>query len=139
MIGKVLVTLMIVAVVTIDCNIVAQEKSSKWPCGKHPHLYKNSLGKPIWITFEELKKKALEMVSPEFPCCPRISGVVKLDVVIDMEGKIQCVRVAQGHPLVREAAIKAAIGWKFTPFKTNDSPVEVFAMMEFPYDAVKKE
>jgi TonB family protein len=56
-----------------------------------------------------------------------LEGVVKLDVLIGVDGIVQSVRVvgAQVHPGFAGAAIAAVRQWKFTPTLLNGQPVEV--------------
>ena len=68
--------------------------------------------------------------SPIYPEAMReagLEGVVKLDVLIGVDGLVQSVRVvgAQVHPAFAQAAGDAVKQWKFTPTLLNGVPVEV--------------
>ena len=68
--------------------------------------------------------------SPIYPEAMReagLEGVVKLDVLIGIDGIVQSVRVvgAQVHPAFAQSASDAVKQWKFTPTLLNGQPVEV--------------
>jgi TonB family protein len=69
-------------------------------------------------------------VSPVYPESMReagLEGVVKLDVLIGVDGIVDSVRIvsAQVHPDFAKAASAAVKQWKFTPTLLNGQPVEV--------------
>jgi len=69
-------------------------------------------------------------VAPVYPPALQeagLEGVVKLDVLIGVDGIVESVRVvgAQVHPGFAAAAIAAVKQWKFTPTLLNGQPVEV--------------
>jgi len=53
--------------------------------------------------------------------------VVKLDVLIDVDGKVASVRAVNSlvHPAFAQAAATAVRQWEFTPTLLNGVPVEV--------------
>jgi TonB family protein len=55
-------------------------------------------------------------VAPKYPALTlagRIYGQVTVRVTIDRAGKVRDARVVEGHPMLREAAVNAALQWKF--------------------------
>jgi TonB family protein len=42
-----------------------------------------------------------------------------VEVRIDEEGSVGCARALSGHPLMRRAAVEAAMKWRFKPLKVN--------------------
>jgi TonB family protein len=67
----------------------------------------------------------VEPVYPEEASKEKISGTVKLHVVIAKDGKIQQIQVVSGHPLLVQAAIDAVRQWQYQPILLNGQPVEV--------------
>jgi protein TonB len=67
----------------------------------------------------------VQPVYPEEASKEKISGTVKLHVVIAKDGKIQQVQVVSGHPLLVQAAIDAVRQWQYQPTLLNGQPVEV--------------
>lgn len=67
----------------------------------------------------------VQPVYPEEASKEKISGTVKLHVVIARDGKIQQIQVVSGHPLLVQAAIDAVRQWQYQPTLLNGQPVEV--------------
>src|ERR1035441_10661161 len=63
----------------------------------------------------------------------RIQGVVKLTILVDQEGKISCVRLIQGHPLLVGAALEAARKWTFRPIAQGGQPVSFYGHLDFQF------
>lgn len=67
----------------------------------------------------------VQPVYPEEASKEKISGTVKLHVVIAKDGKVQQIQVVSGHPLLVQAAIDAVRQWQYQPTLLNGQPVEV--------------
>jgi periplasmic protein TonB len=70
---------------------------------------------------------------PEYPPlarAARISGVVKLQAIIAVDGTIMNLHVVAGHPLLVSAALAAVKQWRFQPAFLNGIPVEVATDIE---------
>lgn len=74
----------------------------------------------------KLLRKVLP-VYPEITMRARISGEVKLEVLIDEEGDVADVRVLHGHVLLVEEATRAVKQWKYSPTLLNGEPVAVIS------------
>jgi protein TonB len=64
---------------------------------------------------------------PEYPQIAKQSGAqgeVVLTAMIGVNGKVKDVKVLQGHPLLRNAAIAAVKQWVYKPTLLNGVPVE---------------
>jgi protein TonB len=75
----------------------------------------------------------LREVRPAYPPLARqarVSGTVKLEAVIAIDGSIQALRVASGHPLLTLAAVEAVRQWRYQPTTLNGNPVEVALVIE---------
>ena len=67
----------------------------------------------------------VQPVYPEEVSKEKISGTVKLHVIIAKDGKIQQIQVVSGHPLLVQSAIDAVRQWQYQPTLLNGQPVEV--------------
>ena len=59
---------------------------------------------------------AIKKVVPEYPPIARaahVKGEVQVKILVDRKGNVVESCVAHGHPLLRDAAEKAALEWKF--------------------------
>jgi TonB family protein len=76
-------------------------------------------------------RKPLAQPAPAYPEVAkhaRLSGTVKVEVLIAPDGTVKNVRVIGGHPLFVDATIEALKKWKYVP-----SNAEVTAALEFNF------
>jgi protein TonB len=79
--------------------------------------------------------KLLTQVVPTYPALAlrmRVSGAVHLLGIIAKDGRIRDLRVLDGHPMLRQAALEAVRQWVYSPTVLTGQPVEV----EAPIDVV---
>lgn len=83
---------------------------------------------------------APEVVEPTLPRYPvslqnaRVSGSVTLFLVIDEEGVVRKADVFRSsHPLLANACLKVAPGWRFKPATRDGNPVAVRARITIPF------
>jgi TonB family protein len=70
---------------------------------------------------------------PEMARNVRATGMVTVEVVIDETGKVISARAASGHPLLREAAVRAATRARFSPTKLSGQPVKVSGVVNYNF------
>jgi TonB family protein len=66
--------------------------------------------------------------APEYPAIARtarVQGVVILEAVLDVEGRVDSVRVLRSIALLDQSAVDAVKRWRFTPALLNGQPVSV--------------
>lgn len=69
--------------------------------------------------------RLIKRVAPDYPTAPRkahIEGVVSIEAVTDIYGRVIKVRVTSGHPLLRGAAVQAVKQWIYEPYILNGIP-----------------
>lgn len=67
-------------------------------------------------------------VEPDYPriaLAARVTGVVVLKAVIDVDGNIKELQVISGHPVLVPAAIDAVKRWHYRPYLLNGTAIEV--------------
>jgi periplasmic protein TonB len=70
----------------------------------------------------------LDKTLPQYPAIAkeaRVQGTVVLEATIDRTGAIQNLRVINGPPMLRQAALDAVRSWRYKPYLLNGEPVEV--------------
>lgn len=80
--------------------------------------------------------EATRKTEPRYPSRARaagISGTVIVEVNVDESGNVVSAQALSGHPLLRDAAVSAAHGWKFNPTKVSGSPVKVVRTITFNF------
>jgi protein TonB len=83
-----------------------------------------------------LNGKALEMPRPAYPEMARrakMSGMVSVEVMIDVSGKVIGARAVSGPEMLREAAERAARQAKFTPALLSGQPVRVSGVINYNF------
>jgi protein TonB len=78
--------------------------------------------------------KRVDPVYPPLAQQARIQGIVTLNVVISKEGAVESVSVAQGHPLLVQAAIDAVKQWVYQTTTLNGQPVAVSTVVQVPFE-----
>jgi hypothetical protein len=95
-------------------------------CGSHLSMLRDSSGKAVWHTVDEMKRLALKEVPAESPKIPNLvfEGFVSFRVMIGTGGNVLCIWDAAGHPMMIPGAARAIHEWKFKPQTSNGKPVE---------------
>ena len=72
--------------------------------------------------------KLVSSPPPSYPPGARaqyLQGVVVVDILVDVTGKVTEMAVASGNPFLREAALAALRNWIYEPARLNGQPVAV--------------
>ena len=83
-----------------------------------------------------LIEKATQRVSPTYPQVARtqrITGMVKVYVVVDETGTVASIQRTSGPSLLQQAAVDAARRWKFRPTMVDGRPVRVVGFINFNF------
>jgi TonB family protein len=60
----------------------------------------------------------------------RLQGMVRLDALIDTQGRVRELKVQSGHPDLTPAAMEAVRQWVYKPTLMNGQPVEVVTVID---------
>jgi protein TonB len=80
---------------------------------------------------------AVQRTNPTYPPTARTmrqTGVVRLEVVVDEEGKVSLVQNLTGPALLQSAAKDAVKKWKFKPFLRDGQPVKATGFLSFNFN-----
>src|SRR5207244_1685299 len=72
-------------------------------------------------------RKVLVIAPAEYPALARqmhVSGIVKMEAVVNSNGKVKDVKVVGGHPLLAVSALHSAKSWQFEP-AANETVEEI--------------
>lgn len=78
-----------------------------------------------------------QKVNPIYPPAARtvrMSGVVKVDVVVDEEGRVAEVQKTSGPQMLQRAASDAIKKWKFKPFVRDGQPTKASGFVSFNFN-----
>lgn len=92
------------------------------------------------VTAEDVKRgitiKVLSKPQPAYPPiakAARAQGTVKVQVLVDEEGKVIAAQALSGHPLLQAAAVKAARGALFSPVLIGNKPVKLSGVITYNF------
>jgi TonB family protein len=99
----------------------------------------NNLGSANTSTLAvgSLLEYVTQKVNPVYPPAARtirMSGVVKVDVVVDEEGKVTEVQKTTGPHMLQRAAADAIKKWKFKPFIRDGQPIKATGYVSFNFN-----
>ncbi len=80
--------------------------------------------------------KALRLPMPAYPEFARstgISGMVRVEIVIDEDGKVTSAHALSGPAQLHQAAVKAALRAKFSPAMRAGKPVKITAVIGYNF------
>jgi TonB family protein len=80
----------------------------------------------------EADRKAKVKVEPSYPELARrmkITGVVRVDVIVAANGAVKDAKVVGGHPVLANAVVDAVKKWRFEP-----GPDETTEKLQFRFD-----
>jgi periplasmic protein TonB len=83
---------------------------------------------PIPIGGDVKQARLLKSVPPVYPTTARtqhISGVVKIDALIDATGNVSTVTIISGPGLLHQAALDAVKQWRYEPAELDGKPTPV--------------
>ncbi len=83
-----------------------------------------------------LNGKAVSLPKPVYPPAARsarASGVVVVEVVIDEAGKVIAAKATSGHMLLKQAAVQAAQGARFSPTLLSGQPVKISGEINYNF------
>ncbi|MGD2084596.1 MAG: energy transducer TonB [Candidatus Aminicenantes bacterium] len=83
-----------------------------------------SSSEPVRLTNVQ-PPRLIKRVAPDYPNAPmkaHIEGVVTIEAVTDIYGRVIKVKVTSGHPLLRGAAVQAVKQWIYEPYILNGIP-----------------
>lgn len=115
---------------SVGVAVVKVENAGEPPVKPMPKpLMKPVSGGVLNGTATELPKPAY----PEIARHARAAGMVSVEVVIDETGKVISARAVSGSPLLRDAAVKAALRARFSPTKLSGQPVKISGVVNYNF------
>jgi TonB family protein len=110
----------------------------KYPYGRHAAEAKEKLNRMLeslipWVEEPRVIKK-VEPVRSGRARRERISGIVKLEVIIDIHGNVTKADVIDGHKLLRYEAKKAVKQWKYKPVVIGGEPRSVWFTVKVVFE-----
>lgn len=80
-----------------------------------------------------LLQKPLPVYPPE-AIEQHVTGTVKLEAIIGMDGTVRNLELIEGHPMLAAAALDAVARWKYRPTRLNGRVVEVVTLIDVTFN-----
>ena len=81
-------------------------------------------------------KLLVDQERPEYPTLAKVNyiqGQVRLQVMVDPEGKVCEAHVLKGHAFLAAAALKSIRHWVYRPYKTDTGPTDFSTLVDFNF------
>ncbi|QQS40905.1 MAG: energy transducer TonB [Acidobacteriota bacterium] len=117
---------LILAILVLGLPILAQDKAAST---------RKAVKKPI-ISAGIVNGRAKELVVPEWPPAAKSTndhGLVRVEVVIDQDGKVEDAKALEGPVLLRRTSVAAAKESTFYPILLQGKPVRVLGLIIYRY------
>jgi periplasmic protein TonB len=117
-----------------SANSGGHESARDTPPPDMPRVEKPKQTRPV--TLGVIESKVIYKAVPPYPPLAkqaRASGPVPVEILLDEQGHVISARATGGHPLLRDAAVKAAYQTKFSPTYLSNQPVKVSGMITFNF------
>jgi protein TonB len=85
-----------------------------------------------------LQGNATKKVQPAYPAiakAARAKGAVQVQITVNESGEVINARVINGHPMFRDAALRAAKQWRFKPTELSGVPVKATGILSFNFNS----
>jgi hypothetical protein len=102
----------------------------------YPPLPDSQKGKPRYINAGIMNGKATSLPKPVYPPDAHAAGaggMVRIEVVVDFDGKVIGAAGFEGDPLLFAAASKAACHAKFSPTTLQGNPIKIFGTLTYNF------
>ena len=80
--------------------------------------------------------KAINKIQPSYPAIAKAanaSGPVSVQILVSETGEVLEAHAAGGHPLLHDAAVQAARGWRFKPTEISGRAVKTRGILTFTF------
>src|SRR5262249_44189492 len=77
--------------------------------------------------------RRIEPTYPPLAKAAHVTGPAVVDVTLDENGSVISASAISGHPLLKDAAVQAARGWRFDATKLSGTPVKVIGTITFNF------
>ncbi|MGA2482397.1 MAG: TonB family protein [Candidatus Acidiferrales bacterium] len=95
-----------------------------------------SISGGVRVDPDEMQKRLVWSVQPVYPETAKragVEGLVRLQIRVNGEGRVEVLRVLEGQPTLADAAIDAAQKWRYRATRVNGKPVNVISTVVFNF------
>lgn len=96
----------------------------------------------VRIPSEQFYANVKEQPLPPYPAIAKaahVESTVIVELLVSKTGEVICARSLSGHPLLRAAAVVAALKWKFKPVNISGNPAKVIGTVAINFKLTEKD
>lgn len=90
----------------------------------------------VTVSEAEIRKRSLSGAAPGYPQiarAARVEGLVRVELLVGPDGAVEQASIVEGHPMLDQAALDAARGWRFAPMVSGNQAVRMRAVVSIPF------
>lgn len=109
---------------------------ANWSCATEYLIHGGRSDPLAYRDSEQILKSVASFRALQIPCCYsklNIAGEVRIEVVIDRDGRLQCARAVAGNPLAMQSAIQSLPAWRFRPYRMRGRRATVIGFIALPF------
>ena len=109
-------------------------------CGAHEWRDKSDMNRGVFSA--QLYVKTTERPLPAYPPiakAARAQSTVVIEMLVSKAGDVICACSLFGHPLLRGAAVAAALKWKFEPIEASGNSAKVVGTIAIDFRLAEKD
>jgi outer membrane biosynthesis protein TonB len=98
---------------------------------------RNNWKNPVRLSSKDLMGLVLEKTPLNPPALlgrNNLHGIVKVEVLVNENGKVHCALGRSGHPFARDSAVRSVSKWGFKPYVIDGKVRSVTGILAIPYD-----
>jgi len=103
-----------------------------------PYCGEESFEGAIGVSAERMRSRKVVGDEPDFPPlarAARIHGTVVVTVLVNEAGRVACLSVVNGHPLLLPAVASALAQWVFRPMRARRGPMRYYGELSFAFSS----
>ena len=101
------------------------------PCKTKARLLKDEKGRPVWIGAKEMRNRAVYKVEPHLDPHFKSGATLVADLLVNEDGKVECAKIPNGNPVLRDLVLSAAAKWRFQPMTEGGRKVSYLGRLLF--------
>lgn len=98
-------------------------------CNTQAQQLLDKSGKPVRLNSKQTRKRVIHCENPKLLGNFDPEGSYVVEILIDPEGKVECGKAMNGHPMIRKIAEDTARKWTFKPMQAQGKPVAVYGLV----------
>ena len=123
------------SVAAIQSTAATADTISEKPICASPEISFDST-ESLRLSPEQTYAQAAARPLPPYPAVAKLAraeGIAVVEMLISKEGDVLCARSVSGNPLLRPAAVAAALNWKFEFIKASGDPETAIGTVAFEF------